>query len=331
MIITKEVEIKLRGRNIKHFKNKGYDISKNEIIVKVEDLMKKSHVKILVKCGKCGDENNIEFHSYNSPYLCKKCAPNIKMKKSKLEKYGYESYVNPEKCKKTKMERYNTLDMSDRIKDAVQYKYGVDNVFQLEEVKEKIKNTIMEKYGVYHISQNEEIKNKKEKTFNDKYGGTLFGSDIMKEKINKTIMEKYGVEYISQNEEIKLKKIKTSIENYGLPYYVMTDQYKINNGILLDKDIINKWVLYKRGSRRLFEKIRHHIFEDWNGYDYYDNEYIKDYLNLNYNDKRYPTIDHKISVFQGFIDNITIEEINKSENLVVTKRSINSTKGKKSE
>lgn len=40
----------------------------------------------------------------------------------------------------------------------------------------------------------------------------------------------------------------------------------------------------------------------------------------------YPTIDHKISVYYGFINNISPEEIGDISNLCITKRWINSTK-----
>ena len=63
---------------------------------------------------------------------------------------------------------------------------------------------------------------------------------------------------------------------------------------------------------------------------FYDGEYIKDNLKLKYSDKKYPTLDHKISVLYGFQNNMTIDEINCLENICVTKRSINSSKQHKS-
>ena len=73
-------------------------------------------------------------------------------------------------------------------------------------------------------------------------------------------------------------------------------------------------------------RIRKTLLEKWNGYDYYDGEYIKDYLELNSNDRLYPTLDHKKSVYYGYINNIDLDKINSEENLVFTKRSINSSK-----
>ena len=351
MIITKEVEININVSNIKYFENLGYDNLKikQSIIVPVEKLMKRSHAIIKVKCDRCGDEYNIIFNSYKNPYHCKRCCF-VKMKQTKFEKYGNENYVNPEKMVKTKLEKYGTLDMSEKIKETVRKNYGVDNVFQLEDVKNKIKKTNLIKYNVEFITQNNEIKNKIRKTFDDKYGGNLMGSEIIKKKIKETNLKKYGFEFSSQNDDVKKKKMeifqnkyggflmgskstkqkieKTNLEKYGHMNYFSTDEFKKSQGIILDKNLLNDWILYKRQSRRIFRKIKSKVIENWNGYDYYDNKYIKNNLNLPFYHKNYPTIDHKKSVYNGFINETPVEEINKIENLVVTTRLNNSIKGK---
>jgi len=65
--------------------------------------------------------------------------------------------------------------------------------------------------------------------------------------------------------------------------------------------------------------------------DYYDNEYIKENFKLNSNNKNYPTIDHKNSIFYGFINNVSSNEIGGLSNLCITKRFINGSKNKKTE
>lgn len=52
---------------------------------------------------------------------------------------------------------------------------------------------------------------------------------------------------------------------------------------------------------------------------------------LHYNDKKYPTIDHKISIKYGLDNNIDPKIIGGLGNLCVTKRSINSKKHSKTE
>lgn len=77
--------------------------------------------------------------------------------------------------------------------------------------------------------------------------------------------------------------------------------------------------------------IRDNVIESWSGHDYYDGEYIKDNLKLDSKDRLYPSIDHKISVHHGFMNNINVDEISNIENLCVTKSYINSKKGSLSE
>lgn len=62
--------------------------------------------------------------------------------------------------------------------------------------------------------------------------------------------------------------------------------------------------LYKRRVKNETYKWKKIIFEKWNGYDYYDNEYIKNNLSLKSTDRLYPTIDHKDSILYGFLNNI---------------------------
>ena len=68
------------------------------------------------------------------------------------------------------------------------------------------------------------------------------------------------------------------------------------------------------------------LYENWDGYDYYDGEYIKGNFSHSPLSSLYPTIDHKISTYFGFINNIEPEEISSLENLCITKKKINSQK-----
>ena len=95
MLITKEIEICLNGRNIKHFHNLGYYIPKEidkygknrtprgtTIIVNTKDLKNNSNAKVDVKCdnNSCNKIiKNLSFKIYNKylregKYYCHKCA-----------------------------------------------------------------------------------------------------------------------------------------------------------------------------------------------------------------------------------------------------------------
>lgn len=100
-------------------------------------------------------------------------------------------------------------------------------------------------------------------------------------------------------------------------------QYFIKNGYNVETD---EFELYKNKVYRLTKKIKKELTKLWNGLDYYDNEYIKDNFNLPYYNRNYPTIDHKIPIYEGFKNNISAEEIADISNLCFTKRYINSRK-----
>ena len=69
------------------------------------------------------------------------------------------------------------------------------------------------------------------------------------------------------------------------------------------------------------------LFSNWSGYDYYDDEFIKNNLLLDKNNDKYPSIDHKIPAIYAFLNNISPMEISNISNLCITKRILNSKKG----
>ena len=70
-------------------------------------------------------------------------------KKSKLEKYGTENYVNIEKRKQTLAEKDEQywLARNQKVKETCLERYGSTNIFKTDEFKERAKLTKLEKYG----------------------------------------------------------------------------------------------------------------------------------------------------------------------------------------
>jgi len=79
------------------------------------------------------------------------------------------------------------------IRNGVNKKYGVDNVFQLDDVKNKTKKTCKRLYGVEHHLQNK---------------------DILQKQID-TNQKLYGIDFQMQNPENIKKSKKTCFEKYG--------------------------------------------------------------------------------------------------------------------
>lgn len=158
---------------------------------------------------------------------------------------------------------------------------------------EKYKKVIIEKYGVDNYAKTTECKN----------------------KIKETCLNKYGHIAPAGNKEVMDKMIKTRIHRGIQNNHIENDIYK----------------LYRKLVRKITDTNKKILLENWNGYDYYDNEYIKDNFNINSNSRLYPTVDHKISIYYGYNNGIPAEEIGKIDNLCITKRGINSSKNIKND
>ena len=201
-----------------------------------------------------------------------------------------------------------------KIKHHNQSKYGVDYYSQHPEMNERVKKTSIEKYGVEHYSKTDEYIKRRDKTNIEKFG--FINPFMDKDMIKNSFFNKYNVINPSQVEEFRESaKITTRKTHENTKYWVP----------LSNK---TEWEVYKA---KVKNKTRQNIKElSWDGTDFYDNEYIKDNFNLGYNHNGYPTIDHKTSIFDGFVNNIPIEVIASVDNLCWTKRIINITKNKKS-
>ena len=170
-----------------------------------------------------------------------------------------------------------------------------------------------------------------------------------------SLMSKYGVENISFIPEVKekirikntensderfIKRTKTNLERYGVENTFQSNKLmegsllKIKNTNIKNGKWFNynsDWEKYKAEILSLTRKNKKALFESWNGYDYYDNQYIRDNFILIHSDSGYPNVDHKISIRYGFDNSMTVEEISDVTNLCVTKKCINGNKYIKTE
>jgi len=296
MLVNDVVRIKINHKNYKYYKEKGYFLEiGEESDIYIKDLPMGSHIKVDIKCDKCNIEKNYIYQGYNKytknqtiPYYCNKCNVD-RIKESFENKYG-EGVTN-------------SMHINEyRIKQKQNLKKSITK-----EVLNKRILTNMEKYGSNVPSKNSEVKEKMKNSINYK-------SDIYKENIklkrNLTNFNKYGFFHVNQNLSI-LKKSKNT---------------RILNGNQIPDEDLSLFKIYRKKVTSFTNKNKKYLFKNWDGFDFYDNEYIKFNLTLDKYDKSYPTIDHKISVFNGFINNISPEEISQLENLCITKRTNNSKK-----
>jgi len=282
VIIQDRVKVLANSGIIRFYKNIIPNIQRNkEYDIDVKQLIKTSHIKILVECDICHKQSMKPYRQYlesfnkRGIYCCSSICAQIKNKKTNLDKYGFE------------------------------------NVFQTTDIKNKIVNKNNEKYGVDYHTQ----------------------SDNFKEKSKITNMERYGTDNAAQSELIKNKMKETCLKKYGVDNYNKSKQskdYRIKMGTKIPDELKTDYEKYLFEVRFLTNNIKKILFKNWNGYDYYDNKYIKENLKLNFRDRNYPTLDHKISIYYGFLNNILPKIIGGYDNLCITKRYINSSKNTKS-
>ena len=310
MILTNRLDIRINRNSIEHYKNLGYVFNMWDYInIPIEHIISGSKCLIDVKCDICNVDKKMKYKTYynitkclTNKYYCQKCK-GIKTKQTNLNKFGFE------------------------------------NVFQNEEIKNKIKTTNKEKYGVENPMFNDSILNKRKTLFVEKYGvENPFQNEEIKEKIKNTCLKKYGSENPNQNKDIKNKSKKTCLKKYGVEYSLQSEKIRekikntrINNNNQIPDCDLSDFKKYTKIVRNSTDKLRKQLFNNWDGFDYYDNEYIKDNFLLNEYNKGYPTIDHKNSIFYGFNNNISSDKISEMSNLCITKRFINTSKNKKTE
>jgi len=153
------------------------------------------------------------------------------------------------------------------------------------------------------------------------------------ESVKKTCLLKYGVANISLVPTVKEKKVNKFRNKYGIDNPFESEEIKkiirnknIQSGRWLSEDDYSKYKNYYKIVWVYTNRNRKKLFDKWDGYDYYDNEFILNQT-IDYNSPIYPSIDHKISVKYGFMNGISPKEISSIDNLCITKRILNIKKG----
>lgn len=294
MILSKTVEIEMSHNKYKKmYEALGYDVhTSNTINVSIVHLPINSHVKVHVRCDICKKEKWIGYNKYNKNiekynlYTCDNTCAQIKNKKTSIKKFGCDHFSKTSKHKK-----------------------------RVSHTSSGIRENLWEKRTCVFCNSSFTVRKKQNKKFCSVNCLVLYckseeGKKEMFERTQAAVLNKYGVKNVWQHPAIIEKIRNTRIErNLEIPF-----------------DQLSAWQQYNRIVRKLTLRNRKKLFEQWDGYDYYDKQYIKCYMSHKYTCNEYPTVDHKISVHYGFIHNMPPEQISDIENLCITKRVINSIK-----
>lgn len=204
-------------------------------------------------CVMCGKESLFINFSKGYRDICSKSCSmkrgssseisKAKVRSTKLDRYGSETYNNSHKAVKTSRENGSYETRQIKIKETNLEKYGVESTNSLDSVKRKKEDTYIKIYGEKNPFMSEVFQEKSKKTKLKKYGNENF---VNPEKGINTKYERYGTDHFSVTMENNMKKL-TSGENYShISQSHITNFQELEN---LTVDSIQKWV---KGGRFLF-------------------------------------------------------------------------------
>lgn len=127
-------------------------------------------------------------------------------------------------------------------------KYGVENVFQLDNIKQKAKETCKERYGSDSYKSSNIGKDAFKQYSLNRYGvENPFQVDEVKLKSKETLLNKYGVEHPLKSKEIRKQQEQTFIDRYNVkhalqnPYFLkkaqntMLNRFGVSNAMYSDE------------------------------------------------------------------------------------------------
>jgi len=199
-----------------------------------------SKIERVCECGKIYNPTH-----QTQKYCSNKCSTHSldrtsKIKESKKERYGSETYNNRKKAGQTNIERYGFInpqqnaEVKKKSMETCLKKYGNINHLNSDYYVKLREQALMEKYGVDHYfkrtdlvvkswqnkfgeeytnpQQVKEIKDKTIETVRDKYGELL--GCMPKEQVEKTCLERYGNKsfFASEQGNMSFENLK---KNYG--------------------------------------------------------------------------------------------------------------------
>lgn len=251
MIKEQEIIINGHSSNYIYYRNLGYKVDvRKPFLVKPQDLMKGSQVKVTTICDKCQSETKNVFKDYynyttglTQPYYCSRCKT-IKSEVTSMQKWGVK---NPMQSKEVRL----------KLKESLVEKYGVSHYSKTQEWRNKFKQTSQSKYKTENPFSNQGIKDKI-KLVNLQNLGVEYPmqSPDVREKSRNKILDKYGVTHISKSEHIKASVRETTHKKYTellrLEYQVLSyseQVFKMIHRGCGEEFIINRGLVHSRTAQ----------------------------------------------------------------------------------
>ena len=174
------------------------------------------------KCECCGKPvlRNGDILGETLKYCSRQCSAThgvAKTRKTKLERYGSEGYMNPDKVRETWANK--TIDELAEIKqkhvETSRRIYGTDHPMQSDVVQSKSKATCEERYGVDNFAKSTEFLIRSRATSQERYGtDNPMQNPEVAQHLRDTLSKKTAEDW----QEISLTRQETCLERYGVPF-----------------------------------------------------------------------------------------------------------------
>jgi hypothetical protein len=243
-------------------------------LVDKEDIFKKgsSNFRIVYSCDKENCENKVKIFSISRHHLTEKRSNTLNEKIQICKSCQTKGSNNPRWNDNRNWDELYGLEKSKRLKNNLKKRMKINNPSKIESAIEKKIRTNIEKWGVENVFQSEEIKEKIKNTNIEKFGYDSFTkTDEYKEKSRITSLQNWGVEHPMMCDEVVEKSKKTSLEKYGFTSHTKTKEYKLNRKDHTKSEMFRKerfkitkdpdYIKYLEESTSLFRCKKGHNFE----------------------------------------------------------------------
>lgn len=236
-----------------------------------------------------------------------------------IARYGSESTIGIDVVKNKRIAALS------ENKEAINDKRRIAWTDELvQQAKNTRSSTVLERYGVSSVSRLEEVRSiVSEKT------KLRYESEDFLEKIKSTLMAKYGVDNVMKIGEVKELAKRSCLVKYGVEYYLASDDRRRKlevAGKWIPLELLRDFEVYRRNCIVETNKHKKILYSNWDGTCYYTtNILLTD--KTKYNDPLYATIDHKYSIFNGYMNGVSPEVIGAYDNLCICSRLSNTRKG----
>lgn len=177
-------------------------------------------------------KTNTELYGAATPFESKEIQDKIhkilaeknppKEKEIKVPKRKSLSHITKEQLEDLYINKNYSREKTAKLLDINenQIKYLLDKyriIKSVDKIHENLIHSLNEQYGVDNVFQLKEIKEKRNKIMMERYGDTIpLRIKEINKQMHETMCEKYGVPHALQNKELREKAVQTTFDHYGV-------------------------------------------------------------------------------------------------------------------